>query len=266
MLNLPRADLNSAEFPIFATFVSDFGMILLSAAKEKKLPAILAETPNVSTLDPANFKVIQVDQHIKEDEGELDIKNQIAEKENLKVRIKENIKQIDSLKAQLNDVQKTKSEKNRIEKKIKTSIDQRASLQTQLGSTVRDLTTKLGSSPIYTRTPKYKVRGFWPIPSSKANTYGNQEIVQFKVRYRYLSKKGNAQNAESTKIINSDGTETFATFSPWTEVLTKARKRELDTELGLYKWSTEDLSNADAVNSNQIEISIRKGEIIEVQV
>jgi hypothetical protein len=250
----------------YNNFVSDFGMILLSAAKEKKLPAILAESPNAPVLDVESFKVVQVDQHIKEDEGEIEIKNQIAEKENLKVRIKENIKQIDNLKAQLNDAQKTRPEKNRIEKKIKSSIDQRASLQTQLGSTVRDLSVKLSTNAVYNRAPKYKVRGFWPIPEAKSNTYGKQEIVQFKVRYRYLSKKGNAQNADSTKIIGEDGSETFATFSPWTEVLTKSRTRQLDEELGLYTWSTEDLSNADAVNSNQIEIPIRKGEIVEVQV
>ena len=57
-----------------------------------------------------------VDKHIKEDEDDAEIKNQISEKENIKVKVKENLKQIDDLKAQLNDTEKTQSESFRTDR------------------------------------------------------------------------------------------------------------------------------------------------------
>lgn len=250
----------------YNNFVSDFGMILLSAAKEKKLPAIVAESPESPSLNVSNLKVIQIDAHIKEDEDEKEIKNQVAEKENLKVKIKENLKKIDTLKSELNDTQKTQAEKNRIDKKIRTSVEKKATLQSQLGSTVRDLTTKLNTNPVFTRSPKYKIRGFWQIPEAKESKYGEQQIVQFKVRYRYLSKKGSAPNADQSKIAGTDGSETFALFSPWTEFLTKPKSKSIDESTGLYKWSEENLSSSEEININQLEVPIRKGETVEIQV
>ena len=249
----------------YNNFVADFGLILLNSAKERKVPAIIAETPDSPTVSISDFKVVQVDAHIKEDEDENQIKNQIAEKENLKINIQETNKEIEKLKAQLNDSQKTQSEKNRINKKIKSAADKKSTLSTQLNSTVKDITAKLSTTPSFNRTPKFKVRGFWPIPAAKDSRYGTQEVAQFKVRYRYLSKKGTAPKVEQSSV--SDGGEsTFASFSPWNEFLTKARSKELDENTGLYKWSIEDTSNAEAVNSNQLDISIRKGETVEVQI
>jgi hypothetical protein len=250
----------------YTNFVADFGMILLSAAKEKKLPAIVAEEPDAPLIDAANFEVVQIDKHIKEDEDEAEIKGQIAEKENLKVRVKENLKKIDDLKAKLNDTQKSTSEKNRIEKKITSSVKEKATLQSQLSSTVRDLTTKLSTTPSFNRKPKYKVRGFWPMPEAKDSTFGTQEVVQFRIRYRYLSKKGTAPNATQSRIRQTDETESIALFSPWTEVMSKSRTKELNETTGLYEWSTEDLSSSEEVNANQLDISIRKGENLEIQV
>ena len=250
----------------YNNFVSDFGMILLSAAKEKKIPAIVAQVPDSPVLNAANFSVVQIDKHIREDENELEVKTQIAEKENLKVRIKENLKKIDNLKSQLNDTQKTQSEKNRIEKKIRSSIQEKASLQSQLGSTVRDLTTKISTSTSFTRDPKYRVRGFWQIPESKDSRYGAQAVVQFKIRYRYLSKKGTAPNAEQSQLTGVSGDRSYALFSPWTEILTKSRHKVLDETTGLYVWGDEDLSSAEEVNINQLDISIRKGETLEIQI
>jgi hypothetical protein len=249
----------------YNNFVSDFGLILLNSAKERKIPAIIAETPDAPSVNISDFKVVQVDAHIKEDEDENQIKNQIAEKENLKINIQETNKEIEKLKAQLNDSQKTQSEKNRIDKKIKSASEKKSTLSTQLNSTVKDITAKLSTTPSFNRAPKFKVRGFWPIPAAKDSKYGSQEVAQFKVRYRYLSKKGTAPNVEQSSV--SEGEEsTFASFSPWNEFLTKPRSKELDENTGLYKWMTEDVANAEAVNSNQLDISIRKGETVEVQI
>ena len=249
----------------YNNFVADFGLILLNSAKEKKLPAIVAETPDAPVLNVGDFEVVQVDQHISEDEDANVIANQIAEKENIKTQIKENLKEIDTLKSQLSDSQKTTSEKQRIEKKITTATNKKSTLQTQLSATVRDITTKISTTPAFVRTPIYRVRGFWSIPSAKSSRYGNQETVQFRIRYRYLSKKGTAPNAKQTPIVEGTSSK-LAVFSPWTEVLTKSRRRELNENTGLYNWVVEDVSNADVVNINQLDIPIRKGETVEIQI
>jgi len=249
----------------YNNFVADFGLILLNAAKERKIPAAIAEDPNIPALNPSDFSVVQIDEHIKEDEDQKVIQNKIAEKESLKVKVKENTKKIDDLKSRLNDSQKTSSEKKRIEKKIKSSVEQKATLQSQLTSAVKEITLDISTRPAFIRTPKYRVRGFWPIPEAKENKYGKQEVVQFKIRYRYLSKKGTAPNAKQSRI-KEGGESKFAVFSPWSEVLTKARRKELDSSTGLYIWTTEDLSNADEVNINQLDIPIRKGETVETQI
>jgi len=249
----------------YNNFVADFGLILLNSAKEKQIPAVIGETPDAPTLQATDFKVSQIDLHIKEDENDSQIRGQISEKENLKVRIKENIKKIDKLKAQLNDSQKTQSEKNRIEKKIKESAEQRNTLQTQLSSSIQNIVTNISTSGAFSREPKYRIRGFWPIPTSKESKYGKQEVVQFKVRYRYLSKKGTAPNVEQSTITR-DGQQTFASYSPWTEYLTKPRTKELDETTGLYTWKTEDLSSSEEINTNQLDIPIRKGETVEFQI
>lgn len=250
----------------YNNFVSDFGLILLNSAKEKKVPAIIAEVPDAPTITASDFEVVQIDQHIKEDEDEDEVKTQIAEKENLKVKIKENLRKVDTLRADLNDTQKSVSEKNRIEKRIRASVQEKATLQSQLSSTVKDLTVKVATTPAFNRTPKYRVRAFWPIPENKKNKYGTQEVVQFKIRYRYLSKKGSAPNARQSKITGADSKDSYAVFSPWNEILTKPRFKELNTETGLYNWAAEDVSSAESVNSNQLDLPIRKGETIEVQI
>ena len=249
----------------YNNFVADFGLILLNSAKEKKIPAVIGESPIAPIPQVNDFKVSQVDLHIKEDEDETAIRNQISEKENLKVRIKENTKKIEQLKAQLNDSQKTQSEKSRIEKSIKKSAEERSTLQTQLSSAVQSISTSLSTNGTFTRESKYRIRGFWPIPDAKDSRYGKQEVVQFKVRYRYLSKKGTAPNVEQS-TVTTDGQSTFAAFSPWTEYLTKPRTKVLDETTGLYTWSSEDLTSSEAVNANQLEIPIRKGETVEFQI
>ena len=70
--------------------------------------------------------------------------------------------------------------------------------------------------------PKYRVRGFWPIPEAIA-TRGTkpQEVVQFKIQWRYISKDGREAPIETFKI----GDNNKGSFSNWNEIKTDARKR-----------------------------------------
>lgn len=265
-LTIPLHDNSSSTLEeYYNNFVADFGMILLNAAKERKLPAIIAQKPDAPVIEASNFKVVQIDQHIKEDANVLQIKGQIAQKEELKKQIVEKNKQIESLKSDLTRVEKTDAEKKRIEESITKATKDKSVFQTQLSTAVDNITLSLSTTPEFINTPKYRVRGFWSIAEPKSSKYGNQEIAQYKYRFRYLSKKGTAPNPVQHEFVEN-GSKKSATFSPWEERLTKARKKELDPSTGLYHWVTEDVSNADEVNTNQLDIEIRKGEIVEIQV
>ncbi len=250
----------------YNNFVSDFGLILLNLAKDKKVPAILAEQPDSPILDSGNFQVVQIDSHIKEAENTLQLKSKIKEKEDALSQQKETDRKITDLKAEITTKVKTQAEKQRIEKEIKKKTEDRKVLQDRISTLVRDVTLTVATTPQFVTSSKYQVRGFWQIPEAKPSQYGTQEVVQFKYRFRYLSKKGTAPNATQSEFVESNGTKKFAVFSPWTERLTKSKTRTLNEDTGLYEWADENVSDADAVNVNQLAVTIRKGEILELQV
>lgn len=250
----------------YNNFVSDFGMILLHAAKERKLPAVIGATPNAPVLDASNFNVVQINAHIKEDQGALQIKSKIAEKERIKSEIVEKDKKIDDIKAKISAKDTTPKEKKRLDKDLTKAVKDRGVLQSQLATSINSITLDISVTPAFITSPKFRVRGFWNIPTPQVTSYGSQEVVQFKYRYRYLSKKGTTPNAVQQKFVDTNGTKKFATFSAWTEVLTKPRTRTLDETTGLYIWSEEAVTDSEAVNTNQLDISINKGEIVEIQV
>lgn len=250
----------------YTNFVADFGMILLNMAKEKQQPAIVAETPDAPTMDASNFKVVQVDEHIKEAENVIELQGKVKEKEDVISKKKEIDAKLNTLKAEITTKVKTKAEKQRIEKSIREKTEKRKIFQDRISSLVKDITLTVATTPQFVTPAKYKVRGFWPIPTAKNSTYGKQEVVQFVYRYRYLSKKGTAPNATQSEFAEPDGTKKFAIFSPWVEIKSKPRTKTLDENTGLYVWSSENVSDANEVNANQLEIGIRKGEIVEIQV
>ena len=250
----------------YVNFVSDFGLILLNLAKEKTLPAVLGSTPDAPVLDVKNFNVVQVDQHIQDDKNVTDLNNNIKEKAGLQKEIDELNKKIDSVKSSITAVSKTPKESQRLKKQLTDSQKERDEKTAALSTLVTNISLQLSTTPQFVTSKKYKVRGFWQIPIPKTGKYGEQQIAQFKYRYRYLSASGNQPNSQQQTFLDVDGSTKQATFSSWTEVLTSPRKKELDENTGLYKWSEENVTDADSVNTNQLDIPIRKGEIVEVQI
>lgn len=261
---------NGTTMPLsefYVKFVSDFGLLFLNYAKEKKLPNSLGEVPNAPALASANFKVVQIDQHIKNADNTDQIKQKISAKEQLSSQIKETDQQISRVKANLNtNASLNESQRLSLQKDLQTLSDTRASATTNLSSVVKEITTSIKTTPQFIADSKYRVRGFWEIPSAKITEHGTQEVVQFKVSYRYLSKTGTSQTADALEFVDSAGSKKTGYFSPYTEVLTKARTKVLNELTGFYEWVEENVADADAVNSNQLDIAIRKGESVEIRI
>jgi hypothetical protein len=266
-LTIPLSDNSTTDLgTYYNNFVSDFGLILLNLAKEKTVPSILGSTPDAPTLDAANFKVVQIDQHIQDSKNISDLSSNIKEKATLQQEIDELNKKIDATKSSITTVSKTPKETKRLQKVLTDAQTAREEKVASLSTLVTNITLQISTNPEFVSKKKYSVRGFWNIPDPKTTNYGLQNVVQFKYRYRYLSNSGTQPNAQQQKFLDTDGSTKSATFSPWTEVLTKPRTKQLNPNTGLYEWVTDILTDADQVNTNQLDIPIRKGEIVELQV
>ena len=93
-----------------------------------------------------------------------------------------------------------------------------------------------------------------------------QEIVQFRVQYRYISKDGKEPSVETFNIKDNANQQKTAAFSNWNEFKTDIRKRTFDKSTGQYTWQIEDVENADTPNINQLDVAINVGEKVEIRV
>jgi hypothetical protein len=259
-----QSDANGSTMEQFYTdYVYDYGDILKDLVA-KKTPNKLAGTPTVPTLTTENFKVVQINTHLTDTPDA----NLIKQKHNYQLNIKS---EIDQISQAIND----RNKKIKITKFKSESSKKQANLEIEELSRKKDSRSKLISSitqeiidlsrkPATKVEPKFRARGFWTMPEA-VSTRGTkpQEIIQFRVQYRYVSKDGKEAPIESFSV---DGQQAKASFSNWTEFKTDARKRTFDPSTGEYLWQIEDVENADTPNINQMDIAIQVNEKIEVRV
>jgi hypothetical protein len=150
---------------------------------------------------------------------------------------------------------------------LNSLIDERTKKAQLYASLVDEVNVLVKDVPQIVEAPKYRVRGFWPFPAPKIDpTTGAQEVIQFNVKYRYLSNGGASQPAEQIEFVDNDGAKKNAAFSNWTEYKTDIRKKVYDETKGIYVWSAEVTSDANVQNVNQLDIAITKGERVEIQI
>ena len=159
-LTIPLPDNTTATLANYYTnFVADFGLILLNMAKERKLPAIIANTPNTPTLSAANFAVVQTDQHIQDDKNVTQVKNTIKEKATTEKEIQELNKKIDDIKANITTTAKTDQEAKRLKKQLTEVQKTRDEKTVSLSTVVTNLTLQISTTPQFIVPKKYSVRG-----------------------------------------------------------------------------------------------------------
>ena len=248
--------------------VVDFGAFLFSMAKEGTVPSILAEIPNSPLITSSDFKVTQINRHITDTPVIDEIKKLHSEKVKLKNEISQFDVAINKKQSQLgNKKYKSKVERDADRNELNALIGQRSSRSKLYASSVRDINTKTIESNITGTTPKYRLRGFWPLPDAKfSNQTTPQEVVQFEIQYRYVTKDGGANSADQIEFTEADGSTRRGSFSTWNEIKTAVRKRVTDPNTGLVSWVVEENENSDSVNINQLDLAIKGGEGIEFRI
>ena len=253
--------------------VSDFGRIFIAGAKEKTIPSIYGITPAAPVLSVENFKVVAVNGQITDSKQGKDFKTQVQTKTTLKNEIASIDKAIDQTRKQLADLTTTSvgktptAEFKKLSDSVVSLTKDKANKTQLLSTTISNLNNLISTTPELVEAPKYRVRGFFPVPNPATDPKtGEQNIVQFNIRYRYLSLAGNAPGTDKMDYIDNDGTKKSGNFSNWNPLKSDIRKKQYDVSKGFYVWKKEDPTDPDATNINQIDLPMTKGEKIEIQV
>ncbi len=251
--------------------VVDFGNIILSYSKDYYPSIVEGIKPDAPVLrydseddSSSDFRIVQINKQLEEGEEKNTFKKLISEKENVLSQITNNNKLVEEQKELIQTTKfTTTTEKLNAQNKLAEYVKNQNTYTSLYNSIVNQIKSQYAAT--YIEKPKYRVRGFWSIPKPKSSrSSGLQQIIQFKVRYRYLSESGIANKEEEFTYL--DGT-TNATgkFSNWNEVLTPLRRRLKGSD-GTYIWEKVDTRDPDKININQLDLPIQQGEQIEIQI
>lgn len=257
----------------YLTQVADIGKIFLDMAKEKTVPAIQGLTPNTPAVVETNFKVVQINKQVTDSVPAKTATDKVAAKTTLKTEIEALDTSINQTKLELNQAKSlgngpsSSGAVNSIQAKLDSLINEKSKKSQLYSSVVKDIQSTTTDLAQLNTQPKYRVRGFWAIPDPIFDPLtGQQQVIAFKVRYRYLSDSGAAQPTEQIKFVDNNGQQKTGAFSNWVEYTTAIRKKVYDDTKGVYVWAPENVDNSDAQNVNQLDIPIQKGERVEIQI
>lgn len=251
--------------------VADFGQFIKSLKEDFIPPATVGIEPDPVKLDVDNFKVIQINTHLTEN----DAFDNIKKLSNDKITVAENIKKLDGTIVSKRSEIATKTYKSDIEKNkdknaLNTLVEKRSSEAKLYSSIVNQIQSINKDQNITELKPKFRVRGFWNIPEAKTNEDTlPQEIVKFKIQYRYVSSSGKASNVDQIPFKQTIGGKTkttTASFSNWIAYETPTRERKRDAITGKYYWSTTNVEDGQEVNFNQLDLPINLGENVEIRI
>ena len=241
--------------------VIDFGAFLLSYANDWYPTSSEGVTPNPPTLETSNFKVVQINRQVTESEEMDRIKQLNAEKVNLHDQMDSKSKSINDLRTKINTTNYVSPAMRAADvADLQSKIKDYESTVTAYSSKVNTISALSQASSVASVAPKYRVRGFWEMPAEQSTAAtGPQAIIKFKIRYRYLSPAGAANN------VDQIGDTVSGSFSNYTMIESVLRERVKDTN-GVYYWKPIDINDSDEININQLDIPITKGEKVEIQV
>ena len=262
-LNSNTTDSGTTMEQFYTDFVYDYGVVIKDMVA-KKIPNALGGTPTAPTLVSNNFQVVQINKHLTDTPDSKLVK----QKHNYQQTLKSEIQQIQQAILDKNKnakVDKFKSESAKKQAMLEIEdLTKKKDSKSKLLTTVTQEILDISKNPMNKVLPKFSVRGFWTIPDPVlVKGSKSQEVVQFMIQYRYLSKDGKETPVQTYAI---DNTQTTGAFSNWNEMKTEAKRRIFNPATGVYTWEMQDVSNAEMPNINQLDLSIQPNEKIEFRI
>lgn len=248
--------------------VMDFGSSILTLAKEGSIPAVYGEIPDPPRLEAANFQVLLLNSQKFDTDVIKNLKNKISQKTSVASEISQLEVSIDKKKQELNtSTFNSDTERQGVQNQLENLIREKTAKSNLYASIIKDLSTTAKNLPPELASPKYRVRGFFPIPQPKPSPKTlEQEVIAFMISYRYLKVDGTAPGTDQLDFVDNTGETVRGYFSNWEEHQTKIRQKVYDPNLGIYVWQRENIQDADAVNINQLDIPVSSGEQVEIRV
>jgi hypothetical protein len=280
----------------YAESVYDYGAILRDMIV-KNIPSKYGSIPNVPVLDSGNFKVVQINKHLTDSANSTKIKELQSQKTSVKSQLEQLNDAITQKTKEVSTKQfKSVSDKNAAQNQLNALIEQQSS-QTKLYTSIVNRISAENTGTVSTEMPKFRIRGFFsfpePITTTVIGQQQKQEVIQFRYEYRYSAKGGSEPNTEG---FNLNMTETFYTnptatgdvsdqtkaytnpsvstqnstktgyFSNWIPGKSDVRKRKYNSALDVWSWVSEDVTDANAPNINQLDIAIQQNEKVDIRV
>ncbi len=248
--------------------VVDFGAYLYSTAKDKIPPSIFGVTPDPPAVSADGLKVVQVNEHVTSSSAFDELRRLQTEKTRLQSSVTALDRSIKDLRSKVETTNySTKKLEDTDRSELSRLVNDRNSASSLFASTVDSINKLSVAQQVEDLLPKYRVRGFFPIPEPKGtDRTAPQEVVQFVIQYRYIKKDGSGNQPEQIAFRDNAGEERRGTFSTWVEERSPVRRRITDPDTGARSWSTEDVEDGDVVNINQVDIPISPNEAVEVRV
>lgn len=245
----------------------DFGRYLLSFAQDKIPTSREGLIPNAPVLSSDDFTVSLINGQVSNSDAIVQLKDLNNQKNTVQSTLTELDTSISQSRTRIQTTNySTEVERDADKNALQGLVTERGSTAKLYSSVVTEITASAQDNSVSSISPKYRVRGFWAMPQEKsAPATGVQDIIKFQYRYRYLSADGAANPVSQFAYTDGSGTSQGA-FSNYIIVDSVLRPREKNSITGLYEWATIDDDNADSVNINQLDIPIRKGEQVEIQV
>lgn len=251
----------------YSSFVVDWGSKMIDEAKERSITAWSGHTPNAPVLNADDLRVVQINTQINAAIDTTTIKNTASLIADDKTKIDSLKSAIADLKSELQNITNI-SDYNAKQEQIKTQTLELQNAQSSYSSNVASFQSEVRSNGALVTDPKYRIRGFFPIPVLQYRDGSNtqtEEIIGFDIAYRYVKEDNTpvALNTFTYTDTNSSSTVT-GTFSDWNIVQSQMKVKVAD-ENG-YTWKVENVADSTEVNINQIDISIQRGERVEIKV
>lgn len=247
--------------------VSDYGEKILSYANDYIPTVRYAVKPDAPKLDMSNFYITQINGHLTENVDVDSILALVSEKTKISSEIDSLTNQIIEMQKDLDTIEfSTDKEKEDYEDRYKGLVEKQTILYENYKALVMEIDVK--TTNLSTSSPKFRVRGFWDMPNPKIDAHtGSQEVIKFKIRYRYLNSNNEYPQEQRMTFKTKSGSITNCLFSDWIEIEGKTRKR-IKGEDGIWYWEPIDAEymRRDEVKINQCDIPINDGERVEIQV
>lgn len=280
----------------YSESVYDYGAILKDMIV-KNIPSKYGIKPISPILNNQNFKVVQINKHLTDSSNSTKIKELHSQKTSVKSQLEQLSDAITEKTKEISTKQyKSTADKQASQNQLTLLISQQESL-TKLYTSIINRISAENSTTISKESAKFRIRGFWsfpePITNSSDVTQQKQEVVQFKVQYRYSAKGGSEPTTESYTVnltetfysketstgdiseqiksytnpsISTQNSTVTAYYSNWNQFLTDVRKRVYNKALDVWTWEIEDVTDANTPNINQLDIPIQQNEKVEIRI